>query len=132
VSEHDLIEDDEVILRHVPGGTAWQAPGPRITSGNFKLRHDRGETGVSVTRRRVTSPEQLLASLRTTPESRVAWVRVGDVRALGLRVVAKPLDHDPGHAEIQSDTASLDDQGVRKKLANQFQFLEGPTTPNAS
>ena len=46
----DDIADDEMVLRHVPGGTLWQAPGPRITSANFQLRKDRQETGASVTR----------------------------------------------------------------------------------
>jgi hypothetical protein len=46
----DDIADDEDLLRHIPGGSRWQAPGPRITSGNFELRQDRNETGVSVTR----------------------------------------------------------------------------------
>jgi hypothetical protein len=55
--------------------------------------------------------------------SRVASVRVGDVRALGLRVVAKPLEEDAGHAEIQSGEVSLDDHACRKKLALLFQFV---------
>jgi hypothetical protein len=40
------VEDDDVVLRHIPGGTLWQAPGLRITSANFQIRPDRGETGV--------------------------------------------------------------------------------------
>jgi hypothetical protein len=56
----DDIADDEILLRHIPGGTLWQAPGPRITSANFQLRHDRQETGVSVTRLAITSPERLI------------------------------------------------------------------------
>src|SRR5438445_10487578 len=104
------IADDEYLLRHIPGGTLWQA---RITSANFQLRHDRNETGVSVTRVKITSPQRLLALVGADPEhgSRVATARVGDVRALGLIVVPKPLTEDPGHSEIQSDTASLDDHG---------------------
>jgi hypothetical protein len=124
VSDPAVIPDDEILLRHIPGGTRWQAPGPRITSGNFELRKDWGETGISVTRQSITSPGQLLSLLQTTPGSRVAAVRVAHVRSLGLRVVPKPLDSDPGHAEIQSDTASLDDHLVRKRLANAFQFLD--------
>jgi hypothetical protein len=89
----DAIADDEVLLRHIPGGTLWQAPGPRITSANFQLRHDRNETGVSVTRLHITAPQRLLELVGGSPEqgSRVASVRAGDVRALGLRVVPKPL-----------------------------------------
>ena len=120
----DDITDDEYLLRHVPGGTFWQAPGPRITSKNFELRHDRNETGISVTRMKITSPTRLL-ELVGNPQtgSRVAAVRASDVRLLGLRVVSKPLEEDPGHAEIQSDQASLDDHSCRKRLALLFQFL---------
>lgn len=119
------IADHEILLRHIPGGSLWQAPGPRITSGNFQLRHDRGETGVSVTRQSMTSPARLLELVGGDPQrgSRVAAVQVGAIRALGLAVEPKPLDDDPGHAEIQSATASLDDHACRKRLALLFQFL---------
>jgi hypothetical protein len=121
----DEIQDDELLLRHIPGGTLWQAPGPRITSANFQLRADRSETGVSVTRQKFTEPEQLIALVGGSIEkgSRVAVVRVGDVRALGLKVVPKPLPADAGHSEIQSETAQLENQAIRKKLAMLFHFL---------
>lgn len=119
------VADDEILLRHIPGGTLWQAPEPRITSANFQLRHDRNETGVSVTRRQITAPERLLELVGGSVDtgSRVAAVRAGDVRALGLKVVPKPLPDDAGHAEIQSDTASLDDHACRKRLARLFHFV---------
>jgi hypothetical protein len=121
----DEVADDEYLLRHIPGGTLWQAPGPRTTSANFQLRHDRQETGVSVTRWKITTPQRLLEVVGGSVQagSRVACVRAADVRALGLRVVPKPLDTDPGHAEIQSDQASLDDHACRKKLAMLFHFV---------
>src|SRR5438132_440302 len=125
MSGTDDIADDEILLRHIPGGTLWQAPGPRITSSNFQLRHDRNETGVSVTRLRITSPERLLELVGGDPVagSRVASVGSAAVRAIGLQVVPKPLEEDPGHAEIQSATASLDDPACRKRLAMAFQFV---------
>ena len=128
----DSIGDDEILLRHIPGGTPWQASGPRTTSANFHLRRDCGETGISVTRLSMTGPERLLELVGGDPQggSRVAAVRVGDVRALGLRVVSRPLEADPGHAEIQSLEANLDDRAVRKRLACLFQFL--PETPPVS
>lgn len=121
----DEIGDDEELLRHIPGGTLWQAPGARITSANFQLRHDRNETGVSVTRLSITSPDRLLELVGGSVEkgSRVAYVRTGNVRTLGLKVIPKPLVDDAGHAEIQSDSASLDDHACRKRLAMLFQFL---------
>ena len=123
----DEIADDELLLRHIPGGTSWQAPGPRITSANFQLRHDRNETGVSVTRLKITSAHRLLELVGGDPEkgSRIASIRAGDVRSIGLRVVPRPQGEDAGHAEIQSDKASLDDHACRKKLAMLFQFFDG-------
>lgn len=131
----DEVADNEYLLRHIPGGTLWQAPGPRITSANFQLRHDRQEAGVSVTRWKITTPQRLLELVggRVHIGSRVAFARVSEIRALGLRVVPKPLDTDPGHAEIQSDLASLDDHACRKKLAMLFQFVPAdlpPSPPN--
>ena len=119
------IADDENLLRHIPAGTLWQAPGPRITSANFQVRHDRNETGVSVTRLKITAPERLLELVggSLSQGSRVAAARVGDVRLLGLQVVPKPLPEDAGHAEIQSDQTNLDDHACRKRLALLFQFL---------
>ena len=87
------IGDEEQLLRHIPGGTLWQAPGPRITSANFQLRHDKNETGVSVTRLNITSPKRLLELVGGDPAqgSRVPAARVGDIRNLGFQVVPKPL-----------------------------------------
>jgi hypothetical protein len=123
------IDDEEILLRHIPGGELWQAPGPRITSANFQLRHDKGETGVSVTRLVMTTPKQLLERVGGSAEkgSRIASANVGEVRALGLKVVPRPLDADPGHAEIQSDAVDLDSRAIRKKLAMLFHF---PTDPS--
>jgi hypothetical protein len=120
----DEISDDEQILRHIPGGSSWQAPGPRVTSANFQLRHDRQETGVSVTRLKITSPERLLEIVAATPDSRIAVAVVGEIRALGLAVVPTPKVDDPGHSEVQSDKVSLDDHASRKKLAKLFKFLD--------
>ncbi len=121
----DDIADDEMLLRHIPGGTFWQAPGPRITSANFQLRADRNETGISVTRAHVTTPRRLLELVGGSRDkgSSVAAVRTAEVRTLGLRVVPKPLAEDPGHAEIQSGEANLDEHACRKRLSLLFRFV---------
>ncbi len=123
------IADDEILLRHIPGGTLWQAPGPRITSANFQLRLDRHETGISVTRQSITTPARLLELVGGNIErgSRVAFACVRDVRQLRLKVMPKPLPDDPGHAEIQSDHATLDDHACRKRLASLFSFVAAKT-----
>lgn len=120
------IADDEVILRHIPGGTTWQAPGPRLTSKNFELRT--GETGISVSRQAITDAAALMARLGNTANgSRIASASVKAIRELGLDVVLDPKDYDAGHAEIRSATADLGSQAVRKQLSRLFAFLpEGP------
>ncbi|MBY0230387.1 MAG: hypothetical protein K2W96_13975 [Gemmataceae bacterium] len=129
----DEIAADEIILRHVPPGTLWQAPGPRITSMNFRLRPDKGETGVSVTRQGITSAERLMVVVGgdAAAGSLVGAAKVGDVRDLGFEVEPVPLPDDPGHSEIRSGKASLNDGPMRKRLANLFRILPsaGEATP---
>lgn len=116
------IADDESVIRHIPGGTTWQAPGPRITSKNFELRA--GETGVSVSRQGITSAGALMARLGDPAKgSQIAVASVAAIRSLGLEVVADPKDYDAGHAEIRSASAELSSQAVRKQLAMLFSFI---------
>jgi hypothetical protein len=123
----ERVGDNEFILRHVPGGTTWQAPGPRITSKNFELRQ--GESGVSVSRQAITSAEVLIARLGDPDAgSCIAIASVAAVRLLGLDVVPDPKDYDAGHAEIRSGTAALSSQTVRRQLATLFTFLPIPST----
>ncbi|MCU0702455.1 MAG: hypothetical protein MUF18_00500 [Fimbriiglobus sp.] len=121
MSANDTLLDDETVLRHIPGGTTWQAPGPRITSKNFELRA--GESGISVSRAGITSPDALMARLGDPAKgSRIASGSVAEVRALGLEVIADPKDYDQGHALICPAVADLQDQIVRRQLAKLFQF----------
>jgi hypothetical protein len=128
VAEASIVSDDEFVIRHVPEGEPWQTP--HISSANFELRHDRGETGVSVTRWRLTSPGQLLARLASAPDARVTQgsktiaAQVAKVRGLGFEVVAKARDDDPGHAEIQSGrNVDLDRRADRRKLKALFEIV---------
>lgn len=117
------IADDEILLRHIPGGTAWQAPpDDRVTSFNFSLRE--GELGISVSRAGITPPARLMARLGDpTAGSKIAALSAADVRAVGLDVVPAPLDDDPGHAEIRSAAASLDRKSVRRRLADLCRYV---------
>jgi hypothetical protein len=121
------IADDELLLRHIPGGPTWQAPPlGRVTSLNFRLRPD--ETGLSVSRLSITSADELLARVgNPATGSRVAVARVGDVRAMGFDVVPVILPDDPGHAEIRPTTADLGTKAARQALSTLFQYL--PTVP---
>jgi hypothetical protein len=126
------VGDGEVVLRHIPGGSLFQAPRPRITSKNFSLRPGRNETGISVSLSGFTTPAALMARVgNPSAGSRIAAATVEAVRALGLDVVSVPLDGDPGHAEIRSAAASLGDQSVRRSLAELFQFVDSEGRPKA-
>jgi hypothetical protein len=118
----NFIGGEEILIRHIPGGTTFQAPGPRITSKNFELRP--GEDGVSVSRLSLTTSDQLMRRLgNPATGSRIASVSVAAVRAIGLEVVSDPRDYDPGHAEIRDGAASLVSRAVRKRLSTIFTFL---------
>ena len=121
----DEIANDEILLRHIPSGTTWQAPGPRITSRNFRLRPGHDVTGLSVTRQKITSANRLVEVVGGDLElgSRVASATAREIRTLGMIVVPKPLADDPGHSEIQSGSLSLDELATSKLLAKTFQFL---------
>ena len=119
---NNQVPDDEVILRHIPGGTTFQAQGPRITSKNFDLRA--GEAGISVSRQAVTAPDQLMARIGDPAAgSRIAFATVAAVRALGLEVVPDPIADDPGHALILGVPVGLGGQSVRKQLSMTFRFV---------
>src|SRR2546430_275631 len=104
------IADDEVILRRVPPSTSNvvstklcpQTGGLRATS--IRMSTLPGEEGLSCTRLRQTSPQGLLADLLNDSVDPTGWhvcrVFVSEVRALGLEVIHKPTDRDPGHCEI--------------------------------
>jgi cytochrome c5 len=118
----ERISDQSDVLRHVPGGTTWQAPGPRITSKNFELRP--GETGISVSRDDITPANALMARLgNPAAGSRIASASVSAIHNLGLEVAPDPKDYDAGHAEIRSGKADLSSRAVRKQLAKLFTFL---------
>jgi hypothetical protein len=123
------VADDELLLRHIPGGIQFQnPPDTPITSQNFRLRPD--ERGISVSRSTRASPEAVLARIGDPAKgSRIAACRVADLRALGFEVVPDPLDDDPGHALILPGSNDLSARTPRKRLANLFQFLDLPERP---
>jgi hypothetical protein len=121
---HEQVQDDEIVLRHIPGGTSHQTPPHgRISSVNFRLRP--GETGYSVSRAVLTTPDQLMARLGDPATgSRIAAARVADLRALGFDVVPVPLAGiDEGHAEIRATTVNPNDKPVQRALAALFQYV---------
>ena len=115
------IPNSEIVLRLIPGGTTFQAPGPRITSGNFVLRE--GETGLSVSRAALTTADALLSRIGNRESgSRTVSATVEAIRAIGFDIVPVPITEDPGHAEIREITASFSSRADRRRLSELFEF----------
>ena len=116
------IDETEIVLRHVPGSTYFQALGPRITSNNFLLRD--GEIGVSVSRSTLTPPAALMTRLgNPNAGSLIAATTVEAIRQIGFDVVEAPTSEDAGHAEIREVIATFSSLADRKQLAKVFQFI---------
>ena len=112
----ESIGDDEIVLRHIPGGETYQVPPTsRISSGNFDLKL--GEQGASVSWSVRKTPTDLVQAMDGDETSRVAAARVGDIRAMGLDVIHDPQPDDPAHCLIIDQTATLKNRKTRQKLA---------------
>ena len=103
------IADAETILRRIPPSTptmssATARPEGGLRAASIRLSTKDGEVGLSCTRLLQTSPQSLLADLLNDSIDPAGWlvcrIFVRDVRSLGLEVIHKPTDRDPGHSEI--------------------------------
>ena len=124
MSDQVQLSDDEIVMRHIPGGPSWQVPPDgRIASPNFRLKPN--EAGISVSRLSVTSAQKLM-ELRGNPESgsHIASARVGDICSFGYMVVADPTDDDPGHALIVPTTARIETKAEQRRLAQLFRYVD--------
>ncbi len=94
------IDDDEILYRRVPAKPPFWDPTatPPLSPEAFKPRVD-DTSGLSLGRARYVTPEGE-AGKGQGPGYHIAVVRAGDLRRLGLTVVPRPLEDDPGHAEI--------------------------------
>lgn len=118
------ILDEEVVLRHIPGGQHWQVPPEgRISSMNLRLRP--GELGISVSRLITTTPALLLDLLGNRElGSKIAWPLVQEIRSLGFDVIADPIEVDRGHALIVPVTADLERKSTLRALASAFSYFD--------
>lgn len=133
------IGDDEVILRRIPPSEV--RPGLKMDSSvlrpkggyratSVRLSTKPGEAGLSCTRLRRTSPQEQLAELTKDGIDPAGWmvcrILVRDVRRLGLDVVHKPTERDPGHCEILGPGGTMDFPNSKSsKLAKETRILTG-------
>jgi hypothetical protein len=98
----DPIADDELLYRRIPAALNLHDPTaePSLLPDAFRPNQN-DLTGLSVYRAKYKSLEAV-AFGREGKKYYVAVLRAGDLRAKGIEVVPRPLDDDPGHAELPS------------------------------
>ena len=134
MSEAEAIGSVEVILRRIPPSTIdldstksrHPEPGYRATSPRLSTKP--GEQGLSCSRLRQTSPQELLNQLSQDEIDPEGWlvcrIRVQDVLALGLEVIHVPIDgRDSGHCEIRGKNGLDFPNAKSSKLARKSRIL---------
>ncbi len=103
----ESISDNEFLYRRIPVSMNWVSGGV-VSPQAFAPHKDRDVTGISVTRERLKGlPEASWG--QPGKQYLLAKLRVGDVRAEGIKVVPKPWlsdgSYDLAHAELSDITA---------------------------
>ncbi|MDP6110621.1 MAG: hypothetical protein QF437_13410 [Planctomycetota bacterium] len=101
---NDPVNPDEILFRRIPASTGWYRPGDSPPLEPEAFRPNKNDiTGLSVFREKYISTERA-AQGRPGKSYFVAVFRAGDLIDAGMRVVPRPLEDHPGHAEIESLT----------------------------
>lgn len=113
------IDDDEFLYRRVPESQGWYASDDSLPLSYLAFRPGkRDKTGLSICREKHKTLEEA-ARGRPNKSYYVAVLRAGDLRTAGISVVARPLENDPGHAEIEDltyENRKTDQARGRQKL----------------
>ena len=107
--EIEDILSDEIILHRIPPPESENTkPAERGRNRPISQRLQtlsKDARGLSCSRLKQTSPRNLLGQLVSHGKDPEGWsvcfLRVGDVRDLGLDVIHVPRENDPGHCEIR-------------------------------
>lgn len=130
---HEPVGDGELIYRRIPVSKGWYDPkvSPLPSPKAFEPRKKNGEaTGISVVRAKYRT----LKDVAIGPSKQgyyVAVLGVTDLRARGIDVVPRPLEGNPGHAEIPNvNSLNCDTDQCKewqKLLAHELTIrVEGP------
>jgi hypothetical protein len=96
----DAIADHELLYRRIPVSQGYYDPAVDPNPSPLAFKPTRDDTlGLSLYRAKYKTMEAA-AQGRPGKSYYVAVLRAGDLRAVGIDVVPKPLEGDPGHAEI--------------------------------
>ena len=124
------IEDDERLYRRLPIHPKYFDPAvdPAPTPFAFRPREE-DDTGLSVSRAKYKTVEDVAANPRGK-QYYVAILEAGELRRRGIRVVPKPLDGDPGHAELPDlrydNRTTAEAEEMQVALATELCRVDGP------
>jgi hypothetical protein len=98
--ESEPIADEELLYRRIPAALNLYDPQaePHLLPDAFRPNQN-DVTGLSVYRAKYKTIEEA-ARGREGKNYYIAVLRAGDLRARGIEVVPRPIEEDPGHAEI--------------------------------
>jgi hypothetical protein len=94
------IADEELLFRRIPASQGWYDPQatPPLNPEAFRANAN-DTTGLSLYREKYKTIDEA-ARGREGKEYYVAVLKAGDLRAVGIDIAPRPLEGDPGHAEI--------------------------------
>ena len=94
------VADHEILYRRIPATSGFYDPhgDPNPSPLAFRPTH-LDTTGLSLSRAKYQTLEQA-GQGREDKQYFVAVLRAGELRRLGMEIVPRPLDDDPGHCEI--------------------------------
>ena len=127
------IGSDEIILKRLPQPfpgnpeTTIDRPGIGLTATSFALGPRPVEEFPSWSRQELTSPERLLELLHLQGIDSSGWsvaaVSVGQIRELGLDVIADPTSDDPGHCLVVPTAGQAFTGKIWSKLAKRARVI---------
>lgn len=125
----ESIGSDEIVLKRLPRNpdATKDRPGIGLTASSFALRPRPGEDFPSLSRQDLTSPERLLELLHRQGIDSSGWsvaaVSVGQIRELGLDVIADPTLDDPGHCLVVPTPRQAFTDKIWSKLAKRTRVI---------
>ena len=94
------IADHEILYRRIPAASGFFDPSVDPRPSPLAFRPTKNDTtGLSLSRAKYTALETAGRG-REGKQYYVAVLRTGELRRLGMDVVPRPLEGDPGHCEI--------------------------------
>ena len=134
--DYEPVVDDEYIYRRIPASKGWYDPATRTLSPEAFNPIKTDITGLSVTRAKFATIEEA-ARGKSQSGYYVAVLRVGDLRKHGIDVIHKPLEGNPGHAEIPGLIYQKETTNQAKEwkvlLAHKLTLrVEGPFIPSTT